>query len=118
MERYNESYPNELYSLLHQLGVTSNYTGFFFTAHAVSLAVQQPERLLLVTKWLYPEVAKRYGTTSGCVERNIRTVVRVAWAANRALLEALAHHPLTARPTASQFLSILAESVRQTVGSP
>lgn len=109
---------NELYSLLHQLGITSNYTGFFHAAYAVSLAVQQPERLLLVTKWLYPEVAKRYGTTSGCVERNIRTVVRVAWASNRPLLEALARRQLDSRPTASQFLSILVNSVRETVGSP
>lgn len=49
----------EVYDLLYQLGVTANYTGFFHMACAVSLCAEQPDRLLLVTKWLYPEVAKR-----------------------------------------------------------
>ena len=50
-----------VYDLLYQLGVTANYTGFFHAAYAVSLCVEQPDRLLLVTKWLYPEVAKPTG---------------------------------------------------------
>lgn len=47
-----------IYDLLYRLGVTANYTGFFHTAYAVSLCIGRPDRLLLVTKWLYPEVAK------------------------------------------------------------
>ena len=47
----------DIYDLLYRLGARGNYTGFFQTAYAVYLAVQQPERLLLVTKWLYPAVA-------------------------------------------------------------
>ena len=94
--------------LLYRLGITANYTGFFHTSYAVYLAVQQPERLLLVTKWLYPEVARHYKTTWHCVERNIRTVVRIAWDTNPARLEELARHPLYQRPTASGFLAILA----------
>ena len=94
--------------LLYRLGITANYTGFFHTSYAVYLAVQQPERLLLVTKWLYPEVARHYKTTWHCVERNIRTASSIAWQTNRPLLEALAHRPLLHRPTASAFLAILA----------
>ena len=62
-------------SLLCQLGITANYNGFFHAAYAVSLAIQNPNRLRLVTKRLYPEVAKRYVTNWKSVERNIRTVV-------------------------------------------
>ena len=39
-----------VYDLLYQLGVTANYTCFFHTAGAVSLCVEQPDRLLLVAK--------------------------------------------------------------------
>lgn len=99
---------SQIYTLLYQLGLTANYTGFFYISYAVYLAVQQPDRLLLVTKWLYPEVAKHYATTWRCVERNIRTAVNVVWDTNSELLEALARHPLPQRPTASEFLSILA----------
>ena len=48
----------DIYDLLYRLGATANYTGFFHMAYAVWLCVEQPDRLLLVTKWLYPEVAK------------------------------------------------------------
>ena len=99
---------SEIYALLYRLGITANYIGFFHTSYAVYLAAQQPARLLLVTKWLYPEVAKHYATTWKCVERNIRTAVHIAWATSPELLEALAMHPLVQKPKAAKFLSILA----------
>ena len=98
---------SEVYTLLYQLGLTANYVGFFHISYAVYLASQQPKRLRLVTKWLYPEVAKHYATTWTCVERNIRTAVDVVWNCNPELLEALARHPLYRKPGASKFLSIL-----------
>lgn len=70
--------------MLWPLGATANYRGFSYTAYAVLLCVQQQDRLLLVTKWLYPDVAKRYGTNWKAVERNIRTVITVVWEQNRA----------------------------------
>ena len=93
--------------MLCRLGATANYRGFSYTAYAVLLCVQQQDRLLLVTKWLYPDVAKRYGTNWKAVERNIRTVITVVWEQNRAMLEGLARRPLLQRPCAAQFLSIL-----------
>ena len=82
----------EIYNLLYQLGVTANYTGFFYTAYAVSLCAEQPDRLLLVTKWLYPEVARQYKTTWKAVEH-------------------LAHRNLDKKPRTTQMLAILASSL-------
>ena len=100
-----------VYDLLYRLGVTANYTGFFHTSYAVLLCAEQPERLLLVTKWLYPEVAKQYGTTWMAVERNIRTVGSIIWRENRSLLEQLACGPLEKKPRNKQLLAILAASL-------
>ena len=100
-----------VYDLLYQLGVTANYTGFFHTAYAVSLCVEQPDRLLLVTKWLYPEVAKRYGTNWKAVERNIRTVSCIIWREGWPLLEELARRPLAQKPRTTQLLAILSASL-------
>ena len=97
-----------VYALLCSLGVSANYIGFFHSSCAVYLALQNPERMLLVTKWLYPEVAGHYGTSWHCVERNIRTVSKRAWTCNRLLLESLACRPLPHPPSASDFLAILA----------
>ena len=82
--------------MMCRLGATANYRGFSYTAYAVLLCVQQQDRLLLVTKWLYPDVAKRYGTNWKAVERNIRTVITVVWEQNRAMLEGLARRCFSA----------------------
>lgn len=100
---------NELYDLLYRLGVTGNYTGFFQTAYAVALCQEQPDRLLLVTKWLYPEVAKQYKTNWKAVERNIRTVGDIIWQENRPMLEELAHRKLEKKPRNAQLLAILSQ---------
>ena len=100
-----------IYDLLYQLGVTANYTGFFHTAYAISLCVEQPDRLLLVTKWLYPEVARQYCTNWKAVERNIRTVSCIIWRENQSLLEELAHRRLDQRPRNAEMLSILVSSL-------
>lgn len=101
----------DIYDLLYSLGVTANYTGFFHTAYSVSLCVKQPDRLLLVTKWLYPEVAKQYRTNWKAVERNIRTVSCIIWQEGRPLLEELAHRHLEQKPRNAQMLVILASSL-------
>lgn len=101
----------EIYDLLYQLGVTANYTGFFHTAYAVSLCAEQPDRLLLVTKWLYPEVARQYKTNWKAVERNIRAVGVIIWRENRPLLERLARRTLSQKPRTTQLLAILASSL-------
>lgn len=101
----------EAYDLLYQLGVTANYTGFFQTAYAVSLCARQPDQLLLITKWLYPQVAKQYRTTWKAVERNIRTVGCIIWRENRPLLEKLARRHLEKRPRNAQMLAILSTAL-------
>lgn len=95
------------YDLLYSLGVTENYKGFLHTTYAVSLCMERQDRLLLVTKWLYPDIAKRYGTNWKAVERNIRTVSTIAWKRNRTLLESLAHRPLDRRLCSTEFLAVL-----------
>ena len=101
----------DIFELLCQLGISANYAGFFQTACAVELCRAEPERLLLVTKLVYPDVAKRCKTSSCAVERNIRTACGFAWENNRCLLERLAHKPLPQKPYSAQFLAILMYSL-------
>ena len=107
----------EVYGLLHELGVTSNYKGYFHTSHAVYLSMQEPERLLLVTKWIYPDVAKYYHTNWRSVERNIRTASHIAWETNRPALERMARHSLATCPSAGVFLAILTAHAQEELNS-
>lgn len=93
--------------LLEQFGVTANYIGYHYTTCAIELAIEKPQKLARVTKLIYPEVAKIYGTNWKAVERNIRTVVSIAWASNPALMRKLSYNHIEEKPCSSQFLSIL-----------
>lgn len=98
----------EIGNILRQLGVGSNYYGFQITVAAVNLAMQDFDKLLFVTKELYPDVAARCNCSVYSVERNIRTVSKIAWQRNPELLISIAQYPMTAPPSASQFIDILA----------
>lgn len=99
--------------LLRCLGITENYAGFACAVCAVQLSIADLGRLQLVTKLIYPEVAKQCRSTSQRVERNIRTVSAAAWENNPSLLAQLAGRPLERRPSNSHFLAILAGSCIQ-----
>ena len=101
----------DIFDLLYQLGISENYTGFFQTACAVELCRAEPERLMLVTKRVYPEVARLCGTSWSAVERNIRAACGIAWEHNRSLLEKLAHKSFPQKPYNAQFLAILLYSL-------
>lgn len=103
----------QAYELLRRLGITSNYKGFAYTAYAMVLCAEQPDMLLLVTKKLYPEVAKRYGTTWQAVERDIRTVIAVVWERNPALLGQMADGLLDEKPRSTRFLAIVTTGLQR-----
>lgn len=109
MTRINQQ--TDIQDFLYRLGATSNYTGTSYTAYALTLCRERADRLLLVTKWLYPDVARHYGTSWSAVERNIRTVSKVIWRENRALLEILAGKQLPRQPSATQLLAILTHAL-------
>lgn len=100
--------------LLFRLGLTANYIGFYQLSYAVELCAEQPERLQLVTKWVYPTVAKHFNTSCAAVERNIRTSIAVIRKENEMLLEQLAGRTLTKNPSPSQLLAILSSAVSLT----
>lgn len=92
---------------LSRLGVSANYKGFLYIISAVELCLEDRERLQLVTKCVYPEVAKRYNTNWQAVERNIRKAGEIIWEHNPGLLDSLAHRPLKQKPGNAQLLAIL-----------
>lgn len=93
--------------LLRRLGVTENYKGFQYAAYAIALSAVDRNRLIQVTKQLYPDVAERFATNWSAVERNLRTVIAVAWKQNPSLLVHLSQSPLPGKPPCAQFLSLL-----------
>lgn len=108
-----EELEREVNHLLNKLGVTANYRGYYYVNSAIELCVEKEERLLLITKWLYPEVAKRYQTNWKAVERSMRTAGGIMWRENQPFLEELACRKLEKQPRTAQVLSILVSAVKK-----
>ena len=107
MMLHKEENLNPIYDFLHRLGVTANYSGFFYTAYAAKLCMDEPQRLTLVTKWLYPDVASYYKTNWKAVERSMRTIISNIWNNNTELISKLSGYPMKEKPSPAEFLSIL-----------
>lgn len=102
----------EIYDALYRLGATANYIGFFHTAYAIWLCAKEPERLQLVTKWLYPDVAEHYKTNWKAVERNIRSLIALIWDNNPEILCEYAGFRLTRKPRPGQFLAFMTQVIQ------
>ena len=71
---------------------------------------------MLITKVLYPEIAKKYATTASRVERAIRHAIEVAW--NRGNIDAIDDifgytiSASKAKPTNSEFIAMISDKLR------
>lgn len=93
--------------LLRKFRVSPRYKGFYYVIEAVSIYRQNPETHIMVTKDVYPSIAKKFGTNSNRVERNVRSIVAKCWKNNKDLLTTIANYPLPQRPSNSEFFDIL-----------
>ena len=97
----------EIQIVLRRLGICSTYKGYKATVLALTLALEDENRLNSITKNIYSEVARQLGSTPSAVERNMRTVVQRAWKINPADLERMAGYNIEYLPSVSEFLDIL-----------
>ena len=97
----------EIEYLIRSLGIGATYRGYAYLIYGTRLCLSDENYLLFVSKYLYPDIARHYNTTSYSVERNIRTVIKVCW-------EQIALRPLHLKPTSSEFFDIITAHLRKT----
>lgn len=103
-------------SIIHEVGVPAHIKGYQYLREAIILAVEDMDVINAVTKVLYPEVAKRFGTTASRVERAIRHAIEVAW--DRGDLEILQKYfgytvsNVKGKPTNSEFIAMIADRLQ------
>ncbi|NLW77957.1 MAG: sporulation initiation factor Spo0A [Ruminococcaceae bacterium] len=104
--------------LLHDLTLRPNYKGFRYILDAVRIILRYPDGQCLITKDVYPVVARENATTSASVERCIRHCVETIWDYAPAVsLEDFLFLSAIERPTNSVFLVAVAVNIMNTYGS-
>lgn len=66
-------------STILKIGVPAHVKGYQYLRAAIMLAIKDMDVVNAITKILYPQVAKSFGTTASRVERAIRHAIESAW---------------------------------------
>ena len=106
----------EITEILHEIGIPAHIKGYMYLRTAILETYLNVDYLGQITKVLYPEIARRYMTTSSRVERAIRHAIEVAW--NRGNIDAIDEifaytiSASKAKPTNSEFIAMIADKLR------
>ena len=101
--------------IIHEIGVPAHIKGYQYLREAIILTIQDMDMINAVTKVLYPEVARRFGTTPSRVERAIRHAIEVAW--DRGDVETLQRFfgytvsGIKGKPTNTEFIAMIADNL-------
>ena len=89
--------------IIHEIGVPAHIKGYQYLREAI-------------TKVLYPQVAKTFGTTPSRVERAIRHAIEVAWdRGDRDTLQRFFGYTVSntkGKPTNSEFIALIADKLQ------
>ncbi|MDR0930701.1 MAG: sporulation transcription factor Spo0A [Clostridiales bacterium] len=113
----NKSLNYRIITVLNQFGVPSNRMGYQFLIDALNLVLESDDDSVgLITKRIYPPIARKYGTTESNVERAIRHVIERAW--HNTDIDILSRlygnsvNPEKGRPTNGEFICNVARKLR------
>ena len=100
---------------LRELGIGAHLRGYEYITASVALVIADRSLAHMITKVVYPTVAKRYNTKASRVERSIRHAICSAWDSpdiNHRMQSAMFGKILYSgrtRPTNGQFIATLAD---------
>ncbi len=107
---------NDVTQILHEIGVPAHIKGYQYLRDAIAISVTDQEMLTSVTKVLYPNIAKKYQTTSSRVERAIRHAIEVAWSRGEMdIINDIFGYTVSngkGKPTNSEFIALLSDKIR------
>lgn len=103
-------------SIIHEIGVPAHIKGYMYLREGITMVYNDIELLGSITKVLYPDIAKKFNTTSSRVERAIRHAIEVAWSrGNIESISSLFGYTVShskAKPTNSEFIAMVADKLR------
>lgn len=111
----NSFVEKEITTILHEVGIPAHIKGYLFLREAIFRVYKQQDYLGQITKNLYPDIAKKFTSSSARVERAIRHAIEVAW--NRGNVDCIDNifgYTISAdkaKPTNSEFIAMIADKL-------
>ncbi len=112
----NNTMEKMISGMMLDMGIPAHLKGYHYMRTAVMMTIEDMKVVGSVTKLLYPEIAKRYNTTDGKVERAIRNAIEISWErGNRQTFERLfgySRDNTSYRPTNSEYIAAMADALK------
>lgn len=101
---------------MHELGLPAHIKGYQYIRTAIMMVAENMDLLNYITKQLYPDIARKYGSTSSRVERAIRHSIEVAWTRGKPeVMDKIFGYTIDTgkgKPTNSEFIAMVADRIR------
>lgn len=104
----------DLTTLLIDIGIPASLSGYTYLREAIRLVIDTgmtPDGML--SKQIYPVIAKKHGKSMASIEKAIRTAIETAWIRGRTdLLDRLFGYTVSAqrgKPTNTEFIAMIAD---------
>lgn len=104
----------DLTTLLIDMGIPASLSGYTYLREAIHLVIDMgasPDGML--SKQVYPVIAKKYGKSMASVEKAIRTAIETAWIRGRTdILDRMFGYTVSAqrgKPTNTEFIAMIAD---------
>ena len=102
--------------MIHDVGVPAHVKGYQYLREAIMMAVDDKDVMRAITKVLYPQVARKFHSTSSRVERAIRHAIELAWERGdeETLRKFFGYTISNARgkPTNAEFIALFADKIQ------
>ena len=106
----------EISLLVRNLGIPAHIKGCRYIKCGILMAMEDANSVNYITKSLYPDIAKKYKTTIGSVERAIRHAIEVAWSRGKmdTIDEMFGYtiHNGKGKPTNSDVIALITDRIR------
>ena len=100
--------------MLIDIGIPASLSGYTYLREAIRLVIDTgmtPDGML--SKQIYPVIAKKHGKSMASIEKAIRTAIETAWIRGRTdLLDRLFGYTVSAqrgKPTNTEFIAMIAD---------
>ena len=95
---------------LHNLGLAARSKGYLYAREAILRICYEPGLAHALTKCLYHDVARKFGTNPACVERAIRSAILAAWKKDGILWQSKL---FLERPTNGELFNVVVELLQE-----
>ena len=106
---------DKIIRILHELGIPSHIKGYQYMKEGIEMIYHTPSMMDKITKSLYPELAKKFHSTTTRVERDIRHAIELGWTrANWDYMEELFGYSIDsdkAKPTNREFITTIVDRI-------